>query len=100
MIKYDKSLPKSITNNISEIHLAGEHLLNLINDVLDLATIETGNIELHLEWCNIDTAIRQASSLVKPLADKHPDHNYNHLLFYWSLITAIQKDVSMLINVV
>jgi len=71
MIKYDKSLPKSITNNISEIHLAGEHLLNLINDVLDLATIETGNIELHLEWCNIDTAIRQASSLVKPLADKH-----------------------------
>ncbi len=71
MIQYDKTLSQSIIQNVSEIYSAGEHLLNLINEVLDLAKIEAGDKDIHLEWCNLSEAIAQACSLMNPLAQKY-----------------------------
>lgn len=46
---------------------AGQHLLVLINDILDLAKIESGHMELHLEQVTFDEMIDGVVSTIGPL---------------------------------
>ena len=54
--------------NISHILRGGRHLLGLINEVLDIARIESGKLELELESVQVRTALEEAAALVRPLA--------------------------------
>jgi PAS domain S-box-containing protein len=54
--------------NIEHILTAGRHLLGLINEVLDIASIEAGRISVSMETVHADEAIAQAIELVRPLA--------------------------------
>jgi PAS domain S-box-containing protein len=47
---------------------AGRHLLNLINEVLDISRIEAGNLQLSLEPVCLEEAIGEALDLMRPLA--------------------------------
>ncbi|HKP04707.1 MAG TPA: ATP-binding protein [Chthoniobacterales bacterium] len=47
---------------------AGRHLLNLINEVLDISRIEAGNLQLSLEPVCVEEAIAEAVDLMRPLA--------------------------------
>ncbi len=53
--------------DLEKIHSAGKHLLNLINDVLDLSKIEAGKMELHLETFVLRPAIEAVAGTVSPL---------------------------------
>jgi signal transduction histidine kinase/ActR/RegA family two-component response regulator/uncharacterized membrane protein len=57
--------------SVHEIHKAGKHLLALINDVLDLSRIESGNIELSIESVEVDPLLDDCYSLVGPLLQKY-----------------------------
>jgi len=50
---------------------AGEHLLRLINDVLDLSKIEAGKIRLALEPVDVSDALREAVATALPQAEKN-----------------------------
>lgn len=50
---------------------AARHLLELVNDVLDLSKIEAGKIELSLAPVNIPHLIDDLFVTVRPLADEH-----------------------------
>jgi signal transduction histidine kinase/CheY-like chemotaxis protein len=54
-------------DNVREILHAGQHLLELINEVLDLARIEAGRIELSLEPVEVLSLIGECMALLQPL---------------------------------
>ncbi len=61
----DESLDERQHANVSIIRESGEHLLTLINDVLDLAKIEAGKIELHPGDFALGPFLRGLSDLVR-----------------------------------
>jgi PAS domain S-box-containing protein len=54
---------------IQHIQKDSQHLLTLINDILDLSKIEAGRLEFHLEVLRIDTMIEETLAGVIPQAE-------------------------------
>jgi signal transduction histidine kinase/response regulator RpfG family c-di-GMP phosphodiesterase len=55
-------------NNVQQILKGGYHLLELINEVLDLARIEAGRLSISPEPVQIEDAAKEALDLVRPIA--------------------------------
>lgn len=58
-------------SHVEQIMQAGEHLLTLINELLDLAKIESGNLQLNIESTSIKNIVEEVENLIRPLAVKH-----------------------------
>lgn len=71
---------------LNKVISSGEHLLSLINDVLDITKIEVGMLELFIEDVDLNAAIRSVVSTGKGLLRDRPVE----------LITEIEKDLPMI----
>jgi len=60
---------ESQRESIKEIMDAGHHLLNLINEVLDLARIESGRLDMSMKEVQLNDLLQQCLSLMQPLAE-------------------------------
>ncbi len=78
IIGFSKVMLKGIDGPISDLQKndldiicsSGEHLLVLISDVLDLAKIESGRLELHKETLDIEDILNSVLDKCRPLADE------------------------------
>ncbi|HEX5805414.1 MAG TPA: PAS domain S-box protein [Macromonas sp.] len=68
LLEIDESLTPDQHDNVKEIILAGHHLLELVNDVLDLAKINADRMQFELEPVRLQTVLSECRSLLLPLA--------------------------------
>ncbi|MDH5656324.1 MAG: PAS domain-containing sensor histidine kinase [Spirochaetia bacterium] len=70
----------SMKEEVKQIYHAGEHLLSLINDVLDLARVDSGQMEVSYDSINLAEIIESIILLLRPVSEKfsvlvnHPEN--------------------------
>jgi signal transduction histidine kinase len=64
----EQPLSEEQAESVEEIHKAGRHLLALINEVLDLARVESGRLEVNMETVMLRDLLEESLSLIRPLA--------------------------------
>jgi len=68
LLEYDDQLNPNQKESVVEIQHAGNHLLELISEVLDLAKIEAGRLDLSLEPVSISKILEECCTLTQPIA--------------------------------
>lgn len=69
LFQMDSNLTQEQLDNVNEINSAGDHLLALIDDVLDLAKIEAGGASIDMRAVKPYEIIKECLTLVRPQAD-------------------------------
>lgn len=66
-------------SNIREIINAGEHLLQLINDLLDMAKIESGRLNLSIQAVDVAELVQQCIGLISAQSHARNLQIHNHI---------------------
>lgn len=98
LMEYDQDEPLSPSQSESIKHItqAGWHLLALVNEVLDLARIEAGRMQMHLERVMLAQAVQECIDLVSPLSSERQLKVEDHVsacaeCFVWADLTRFKQ---------
>lgn len=69
-MEHEQPLSELQRDNVEEIVKAGHHLLELINEILDLSRVEAGRIDLSYEAVMVGEVVAECLSLMTPLAER------------------------------
>jgi PAS domain S-box-containing protein len=70
LLEIDDSLTKQQKEFVEKILSGGRHLLNLVNEILDLSRIESGNLKISPDYVQLERVIDESIKLIQPLADE------------------------------
>lgn len=70
MEEHENPAEESLTQDLKKIHSSGNHLLSLINDILDLSKVEAGKMERYIESVDVASLVDDVKTTVRPLVEK------------------------------
>jgi signal transduction histidine kinase/DNA-binding NarL/FixJ family response regulator len=70
LLRRSPELNEQQRDGLAIIERSGEHLLTLVNDLLDLAKIEAGKLELRDESIDLESLLQHVTDLIRVRADK------------------------------
>ncbi|GAB5490820.1 MAG: ATP-binding protein [Phototrophicaceae bacterium] len=68
----DEPLPDAYERDLSQIYNSGRQLLHVINDILDLAKVDAGKLEIHLQEVEAGAIVNAVMSTAKGLLGTKP----------------------------
>ena len=63
----EESLPKRQLDNLDKVLISSDHLLTLINNILDIAKIEAGRMDVRVQQFHLDQLIQICITTIRPL---------------------------------
>jgi signal transduction histidine kinase len=93
---------KEAVPDLEKIRGAGRHLLELISGILDFSKIEAGQMQLDLDWCEIQPLLENVCDTIRPMASAGenqlcvvcPDRN----LMLWTDATKLRQSLLNLLS--
>ena len=70
LLSQDGKAPTEVRESAELIHHAGEHLLNVVNDLVDLRLLQEGTMEFQFSLCHVQHQVDQAVAAERSLARK------------------------------
>lgn len=70
LLEIDPTLGVKQQKYVGHVIDAGNHLLTLIDEILDLERLERGNIQMNMEAVCVSNILQECEQLIRPLADK------------------------------
>jgi signal transduction histidine kinase len=70
LLEMDRSLNAQQQEFVQEIQKGCRHLINMMNDLLDLSKIESGKLNIHFECAYIHSIIKECVNMVLPIASR------------------------------
>ena len=88
LMAHDKDDPIKMETYIHKVQMSSQHLLSLINDVLDMSKIESSAVTLNIEPISLAEQVGQIESIIRPQAEDRKQQfeirvheiNHEHLL--------------------
>jgi ammonium transporter len=65
-----EALPEKQVENLSKVLVSAEHLLALIDEILDLSRIEAGEVALDISETDVTEVLREVTDSLEPLVDR------------------------------
>lgn len=87
LLQNDKSIAITHQTALTVIEQSGEHLLGLINEILDLTRIEAGSLEIYTEPFSLNTMLNSLVNIMRARAED------KGLLFTFELLSELPRSV-------
>lgn len=69
LLARDADNPDKVREYTGKIMASGQHLLSLINDILDVSKIESGKVVLNLEEFTLNDMVSSVDAIIRPMAN-------------------------------
>lgn len=71
LMEYEEGISDKMQRYIQKIQISSQHLLGLINDILDMSRIESNDVTLNIEEVNLAEQIGQIDSIIRAQSNEH-----------------------------
>lgn len=83
LLDRDSGDKEKVKEHVKQISLSSRHMLEIINDILDISKIETGETSLNLSEVNVSDLIKEIDSIIRPQT-KSKEQSFN-------IVVAVQE---------